>query len=258
MGRRRRSRAQYLKGELIEREDFSEDLAAFRFRVDKQLPFIPGQYATIGFQVGEKIVQRPYSIVSSPHEPFMEVFVELVPEGATTPLFWELKLGDSVFIRDRLVGRFVLDTESGMTRHVMAGTVTGAAPYISIARTQKIEQEQGKASPHQILAIVGASLSWELGYYADELNELAAQEEWFTFVQTVSRPWEDPEWQGESGRAEDVVRKYGDQLGYDHTNAVVYACGHPQMIENAKAIWARARFPEERIKEEKFFVIKEE
>ena len=51
---RRRSRAQYCKGELIEREDFSEDLAAFRFRVDKELTFIPGQYATIGFQVGSK------------------------------------------------------------------------------------------------------------------------------------------------------------------------------------------------------------
>ncbi len=254
---RRRARAQYCKGELIEREDFSEDLAAFKFRTEKQLPFIPGQYATIGFQVGEKIVQRPYSIVSSPHEPFMEVFVELVPEGETTPLFWELKLGDSVFFRERLVGRFVMDTESGMTRHLMAGTVTGAAPYISIARTQKIEQERGEPSPHQLLTIVGASRSWELGYYMDELNELAAQEEWFSFVPTVSRPWEDPGWEGESGRAEDVIRKYGDAQGFEHTNSVVYACGHPQMIENAKAIWARARFPEERIKEEKFFVIKE-
>ena len=41
MGRRRRSRSRYCKGELIEREDFSEDLAAFKFRVDQQLPFIP-------------------------------------------------------------------------------------------------------------------------------------------------------------------------------------------------------------------------
>ena len=254
---RKSSRSRYCMGELIEREDFSEDLAAFKFRTDQQLPFIPGQYATIGFEVNDKIVQRPYSIVSSPHEPFMEVFVELVPEGATTPLFWELKLGDTVFIRDRLVGKFVMDVDSGMTRHVMAGTVTGAAPYISIARTLKIEQEQGKSNPHQIIAIVGASRAWELGYYMDELNELAAQEEWFTFVPTVSRPWEDPEWQGESGRAEDVIRKYGDQMGFDHTNSVVYACGHPQMIENSKAIWARARFPAERIKEEKFFVIKE-
>ena len=34
---RRRARSQYCKGELIEREDFSEDLAAFKFRTDKQL-----------------------------------------------------------------------------------------------------------------------------------------------------------------------------------------------------------------------------
>lgn len=255
---RRRSKTKYCEAELIEREDFSEDLAAFKFRVDQEISFIPGQYATIGFQVGEKIVQRPYSIVSSPHEPFMEVFVELVPEGATTPLFWELKLGDSVLVRDRLVGRFVLDEESGMTRHLMAGTVTGAAPYISIVRTQKIELERGETSPHQFLIIVGASRSWELGYYMDELNELAQSEDWLTFIPTVSRPWEDAEWTGETGRAEDIIRKYGDHLDFDHSNAVVYACGHPQMIENAKSIWARARFPEERIKEEKFFVIKEE
>ena len=82
-----------------------------------------------------------------------------------------------------------------------------------------------------------------LGIIWMKLNELAAQEEWFTFVPTVSRPWEDPDWQGESGRAEDVIRKYGDQLGFDHTNAVVYACGHPQMIENAKAIWGARTFP---------------
>ncbi len=253
---RRRARARYCKGELIEREDFSEDLAAFKFRTEKTLSFIAGQYATIGFEAGEKIVQRPYSIVSSPHEPFMEVFVELVPEGETTPRFWELNLGDSVFFREKLVGKFVLDTETGMTRHLMAGTVTGAAPYISIARTQKIEQERGENSPHQILAIVGASHSWELGYYMDELSTLAEQEDWFTFVPTVSRPWEEPEWTGESGRAEDVIRKYGDANDFNANNAVVYACGHPQMIENAKAIWARARFPEEQIKEEKFFVIK--
>jgi len=254
---RTRTRTRYCRAELIEREDFSEDLAAFKFRPDKQLTFIPGQYATVGFEVGDKIVQRPYSILSSPHEPFLEIFVELVPEGVTTPLFWDLKLGDTVLVRDRLVGRFVLDEESGMTRHLMCGTVTGAAPYISIVRTQQIELDRGKSSPHQFIVIIGASRSWELGYYKDELEELAGRVDWLTFVPTVSRPWEDTKWTGETGRAEDVIRKYGDQLGFDHTNAVVYACGHPQMIENAKGIWARARFPEERIKEEKFFIIRE-
>ena len=47
-GKKKTLQSAILKGELIEREDFAEDLAAFKFRLDKQLPFIPGQYATIG------------------------------------------------------------------------------------------------------------------------------------------------------------------------------------------------------------------
>jgi ferredoxin--NADP+ reductase len=53
---------------------------------------------------------------------------------------------------------------------------------------------------------------------------------------------------------EDVIRKYSDDLGYDSSNAIAYACGHPQMIENAKGILTRRRFAKERLREEKYFV----
>ena len=249
-------KSRFYQAELIERVDFSEDLALFKFHPDGTFSFVPGQYATIAVEDGEKLIQRPYSIVSSPYEPFLEFFVELVPEGALTPRLWDLKVGDVVLIRNRIVGRFILDDKSGMNRHLLMGTVTGAAPYISMARTQQIDLERGKSSPHQLAIITGASRSWELGVYEDELTEMA-RHDWLHFILTVSRPWEDTDWQGETGRAEDVLRKYGDRLGFDHTNAVGYACGHPQMIENAKDILARARFPKEQIKEEKFFVIKD-
>ena len=116
-----------------------------------------------------------------------------------------------------------------------------------MARTQRIDLQRGKAEPHQLTIIHGASRSWELGVYRDELIEIA-REGWLVYVPTVSRPWEDTDYQGETGRAEDVLRKHADQLGFDHTNAVCYSCGHPQMIENATGILARARFPKERIK----------
>jgi ferredoxin--NADP+ reductase len=169
-----------------------------------------------------------------------------------------LKNGDAVWVRNRIVGAFTLQEKSGMKRHMLAAMVTGGAPYISMARTQQIELKQGKISePHQMAVIHGASRSWELGVYKDELNEIA-KDGWLTYIPTVSRPWEDPEWTGETGRAEDLLRKYLDKLGFDHTNAVGYACGHPDMIENSKGILARARFPKEHIREEKYFTIKEE
>lgn len=250
------SKANFSRAELIERIDFSQELCLMRFRPEGPFAFRPGQYATLAMEDGDKLIQRPYSILSSPYEPFLEFYLELVPHGELTPRLWEMKVGDALFVRNKIVGAFTLDEKSGMKRHLMAATVTGVAPYLSMVRTQHIDMQKGKQSPYQFAIILGASRSWELGVYHEELTKLS-HEGWLIYVPAVSRPWEDPNWKGETGRVEDILRKHADQLGFDYTNAVAYACGHPQMIENAKGILARARFPKERIKEEKFFVLKE-
>lgn len=250
------SKANFSQLELIERIDFSEDLCLMRFRPETQLSFRPGQYATLAFEDSNKLIQRAYSIASSPYEPFLEFYLELVPHGELTPILWGLKQGDKLLVRNKIVGAFTLDEKSGMTRHLMAATVTGVAPYISMIRTLRTDMQQGKPNPHQFAVILGSSRSRELGVYHQELSE-RSKEEWVKYLPTVSRPWEDLGWKGEVGRVEDVVRKYSDQLEFNHTNAVAYACGHPQMIENVRGILSRARFPKERIKEEKFFVLKE-
>ena len=105
----------------------------------------------------------------------------------------------------------------------------------------------------QFAVIHGCSYSCELGVYKDELAELA-RVGWLNYIPTVSRPWADVDWKGETGCVEDVIRKHADRLGFDYTNSVAYACGHPQMIENAKAILTRARFPSANIREEKYFI----
>lgn len=243
----------FFEARVVARTDFSHDLALFRFRSDTQLAFVPGQYATIAVEHQGKLVQRPYSIASSPFEPFLEFIIELVPEGELTPLLWELTVDDKVFIRNRIVGRFTLDESSGVNKHLMLATVTGVAPFISMARTQRINLERGNPQPHHLAIVHGGSHSSELGTYRDELSELA-RGGWLSYVPTVSRPWTDADWKGETGRVEDVIRKYSDELGYDSSNAIAYACGHPQMIENAKGILKRRRFEKEHFREEKYFV----
>src|SRR5438093_1609797 len=204
------TRLNFHRAELIERVDFSKELALFKFRPDGEFSFRPGQYATIAVENGEKLIQRPYSIVSSPYEPFLEFYIELVPHGTLTPRLWDLKVGDEVLTRNRIVGHFTLDHKLGVHRHLMLGTVTGAAPYISMIRTQKIELEQGKKTdsehgkmkPHQFVMIQGASHSFDFGVYRDELTEIA-RDGWLTYIPTVSRPWDDLDWLGETGRVED-------------------------------------------------------
>ena len=245
-----KAQANYCEAELIERTDVSANLAILRLRVAEQPSFTAGQFATIGLAVDGEVVERPYSIVSSPHEQFLEFFIELVPGGSITPKLWELQLGSTILVRRRIVGQLTLDT--GVTHHLMLATVTGVAPFVSILRTQQIDRERGAATNHRFLVIQGASQSADFGPYRRELEELS-HGGWLTYISTVSRPWAEPSWKGETGRIEDVLRKHSDQHGFDHTNSVAYACGHPQMIANVKAMLARARFRKDQIKEEKYF-----
>jgi len=96
-------------------------------RLEPEIPytFAPGQYCTIGLEG----IERPYSIVSSPHEPYLELFVELVPHGALTPRLWSLRLGDPVSLRPRPKRVFTLQERS--PSHLMVATVTGIAPFVS-------------------------------------------------------------------------------------------------------------------------------
>ena len=245
----------FYKAELIERINFSDELFSLRFQSEGVFGFQPGQYATIGIQDGDKLIQRPYSIVSAPYEPYLEFFVESVPNGELTPQLTDLQLGDSVLIRQRVVGTFFLDRKSGFNRHLMVATVTGIAPYLSMVRTLHHERKLGKHLNTKMLVIHGASRSSELGIYKDEL-ETMSRDGWLTYIPTINRPWEDPEWNGEKGRVEDVVRKYADQFEYDFSNTVCYVCGHPNMIQKTKDIFKRSSFKPEHIKEEPYFVLR--
>lgn len=244
------AQANHCPAELIERTDVSANLAILRFRVAEQPCFTAGQFATIGIVVDDEVVERPYSIVSSPHEPFLEFFIELVPGGSVTPKLWELRPGSTILVRRRIVGQLTLDT--GVTHHLMVATVTGVAPFVSILRTQQIDRGRERTSNHRFVVIHGASHSADFGPYRSELEELS-RAGWLTYIPTVSRPWTEPCWTGETGRIEDVLRKHADQLGFDYRNSVAYACGHPQMVANVKAILARARFGSDQIKQEKYF-----
>jgi ferredoxin/flavodoxin---NADP+ reductase len=239
-------------GELIERNDVTDTLAVFRFRVAEPLSFTAGQYTTIGIKCDGEVIERPYSIVSSPYEPFLEFFIELVRDGVFTPRLWKLGLGATILIRRRVVGHFTLDTSTD--RHLMIATVTGVAPFISMLRTRGFDNERSISKRDHFLIIHGARCSADLGPYRNELEQLGG-EGWLTYVPTISRPWEEPNWYGEIGRVDDVVRKYADQLGFSSTNSVAYACGHPQMVENVKNILTRARYIERQIRKEQYFAL---
>jgi len=106
----------------------------------------------------------------------------------------------------------------------------------------------------RLFILQAGSRSHELGY-REELERAAAESGgWLTYVPSVSRPWEDPEWKGERGRAEDVIRKHLDQAGFTPADCTAYLCGHPQMIENGKGILLRRGFDRAQIHVEVYWM----
>ena len=245
----------HFRARITKRTDFSPELWAIRIDPGAEFSFLPGQYATLGVERDSRRRERPYSIVSSPHERELEFFFELVPNGETTPPLYELNVDDEVLVRKVAKGRFTLDTaDPARKNHLLLCTVTGVAPFVSFVRKLfKDWQEESFAGDQKLYLVNGASRSWEFGY-CEELRKVAEQVPWLTYVPTISRPWDNTNWKGEVGRADDLIRKYADQWGCTGQNSTAYLCGHPEMIEHAKGILKRIGFQKEHLKEEVYWV----
>ncbi len=222
-------KGKFITATITRREELTHEHWKAWLKPSEPFMFKPGQYCTIG--TGG--IERPYSIVSSPLEPELELFIELVqpPEGHLTPLLYNLQPGAVVSLRPRPKGIFVLQEQ--YKDHVLVATVTGVAPYVSMVRTYLRNPVGG----HRFFILEGASFADEFGYDR-ELTALAAKHpDVVKFVATCSRP-QDPRnvgWTGRIGRVNAIVEKCVEQWGLKPESSCVYACGNPQMIEDVKA-----------------------
>jgi len=247
-------------GTIHERTEASEDLMVLRIIPEQPVAFTPGQFMSLGVERDGHIIHRAYSIASAPHEqwmtdhpPWLEFFIERVPNGNLTPLLWEKKVGDNLHLMGRAAGVMTLNENPGK-RHLFLATVTGAAPFISILRDEKVKRTENDRR-NSYLLIHGASKPEDFGPYKEELSALA-EEEWFDYIPTVSRVWDNAYWDREIGRVEDVIRKHADTHSFTRETTESYVCGHPTMVHNAEELLKRAGFPPHKISTEIYFKAK--
>jgi ferredoxin--NADP+ reductase len=237
---------------LVRRVDETDSLAYFwvRFEGDPT-PFDSGQYMTIGVVAGERLVQRPYSVASSPlvaGTEGYEFYVRLVEGGQFTPLLWRLPIGHGM----RMIGpkgKFMLEPDDDRI-HLFISTGTGNAPFVSMMKTLLLE-----GRPRRTVFLNGVSHVRELGYRR-------LLEEWetsggypVTYIPTVSRS-KDPSnagWPGRVGRAEAILEAVCDDHGLNSDNTIAYICGNPDMILAAETILLERGFPEEQVKKELYW-----
>jgi ferredoxin--NADP+ reductase len=249
------AREKHYQATVLKRRELSQDLWLVKIDPGGPFQFLAGQYATLGVDYQGKRIERAYSIVSSPYEEDLEFFVELVPQGELTPLLYKLQPGDKLFCRKIAKGRFTLDLRSGRANHLLLATVTGLAPFVSYARTLYRDWKSGNSpmpGDHKLYCLQGGSRSWEFGY-RDEMEKYAAETPWFKYAATVTRPWEDTAWHGETGRVDDLIRKYTDLWQLRPEDTTAYLCGHPSMVESGRGILQRAGWQKGSMLEEVYF-----
>jgi ferredoxin-NADP reductase len=235
------SRAQ---AEVIECRDVTADLKVIKVKPEVSFTFQPGQ--CVKLEIGG--VKRRYSLVSAPHERFLEFFIERVPSGSLSPQLWRLGCGDLVTLRPRAKGKFLLDPR--FSNHLMLATVTGIGPFVSILRSYLYHQPAG----HRFYVLHGASYQDEFAYRAEIEDMAAAYPDLVTYVPTISRPGDvrNALWTSTTGRVNTIVERYVEQFGLNANSTLLYACGHPQMIADIQARFTPKGF---QVREERYWKV---
>lgn len=201
----------------------------FKLPAGMTIDYQAGQYAQIIIPPYGKInetTQRAYSMSSKPSDKeHIELLVRLVPNGiATTYVHNYIHQGQHV----EIVGPFgdFHVRETGATMLCVAGG-SGMAPFKSML--YDIAEKGGNTRP--IWYFFGARAVRDL-YYRDEMKELEKAIPHFHYVEALSDPLPDDNWQGATGLITDVLDRYlkGTIPQEEQKHMEGYLCGSPGMI----------------------------
>jgi CDP-4-dehydro-6-deoxyglucose reductase len=154
--------------------------------------FIPGQFVTLDLPIHEKANKRwrSYSIASWPDGTnVFELVIVLDRKGAgTNYIFDEVSIGSELTFRGAQ-GVFILNEPLDKDLFLIC-TGTGIAPFRSM-----VHHIKNKNIPHKNITLVFGCRTKDTLLYYEEMKELDASVEGFTYIPVLSRET----WEGRSG-----------------------------------------------------------
>ena len=260
-----------LSAQLSTTELLTPYLGIFKFKPEEKIPFIAGQYLTLGVRRpgiegpgvriadGKGMVLRPYSVASSPDEEQIELYIAWVQQEGRRVDEWGM-LSSELFnptpdleylFMSRAKGTFLLPDDSRDV--IMVATGTGIAPFVSMLRYQNKREDK-----RRFITIHGVARHSDLAYKSElengyrlnvknirtisreegsDYNKKYAEELFINRGDKTGRlSDEEVEESIGAGRITDTIIE--EILGNELTpqNAVILLCGNPGMIKNLKKI----------------------
>ena len=173
--------ANWLEGKVVENRRHNDYLSALVIDVPFT-PFEAGQFVRVGVPDGDGVLARPYSLVNTPDEAYLEVYFNIVEEGPLSPKLFALEAGDDVLVSDNPSG-FLTVSEIPDCKHLwMIATGTGIGPFLAILKSDRVWERFEK-----VILCYSVSLAGELAYQ-DLIQQLLARHgEQFVYVPIVTR-----------------------------------------------------------------------
>jgi ferredoxin--NADP+ reductase len=217
---------------------WSPSLFSLRCSRDPGFRFRAGQFARLGVQKADgTVVWRAYSMVSAPHDEFLEFFSIVVPGGEFTSELSRLKAGDSLLVDRQAYGFLTLDRFADGRDLWLLASGTGLAPFLSILQDFEVWQRF-----ERIVLVYSARTAGELAYQPlihglEDLEHLAEYAGKLTYLPLVTREQAPGCLHGRittlltSGELE---RGAGLSLNPEHSRLML--CGNPQMIDDTRQL----------------------
>ena len=228
----------FTRQQLLSVQPWSPTLFSLRCTRDPGFRFRPGQFARLGVRKASgSIIWRAYSLVSAPHDEFLEFFSIVVPGGEFTSELSRLQVGDELLVERLPFGYLTLDRFIDGSDLWLLASGTGLAPFLSILQDPEVWQRFAR-----IVLVYSARSHQELAYQAliqgvqqrDYLQDYAGQ---FVYLPLVTREQVPGTLHGRvttllaNGELE---RAAGFAL--EPEQGRVMLCGNPQMIDDCRAL----------------------
>jgi ferredoxin--NADP+ reductase len=214
--------SKWLEARVLENKHWSDALFSLRLE-GPHLEFQAGQFVRIGI---ESTLVRAFSFVNPPHDPVLEFYGIVVPEGPLSPRLARLTAGDRMVVASNPAGFLVLREVPDAETLWLVSTGTGLAPFLSILRTEAPWQRF-----RNVVLVHAVRHARELAY--QEMIRKLEKDHPLRYVTFVSR---EPHPGALGGRIPAAMRdgrlEAAAGARFDE-RCHVMLCGNPQMLRDA-------------------------
>ncbi|WP_227061995.1 ferredoxin--NADP reductase [Acinetobacter pittii] len=209
-------------------------LFSFTMTRPAHFKFTAGQFARIGLKVGEELVVRAYSVVSSPFDETLEFFSIVVPDGAFTSNLQHLKVGDELYLEKIPYGYLTLARYQQPLPHDLwlLATGTGLAPFLSML------QDFDTWSKYQKINLVYSVRTAAELAYVDRIQEITETfgegHNGFKFIPIITRDPSAPLHDRLPILIENGELEKSAGIELNPATSHVMLCGNPQMVDDTK------------------------